>query len=264
MPGKSCSLVVKKGCDIKAGFSGIYGESEGGAMLETGTATLDRVELLKLLSPEQRGALARQCRWRRFKPDEQIIDYLADSRDVCFVVEGTVRVVNHSLSGREISFDDVKAGGFMGELAAIDGAPRSASVVALSETLVAFLAPRPFQELVSGHPQLALAVMRRLAEVVRRSTERIMDLSTLAANNRVHAELLRLGRGCLRADGTAVISPAPIHADIASRVSTTRETVARVLSELSHDHIVERQNSGLVIHDFAQLEMMVEDVRGIS
>src|SRR3546814_11001643 len=89
--------------------------------------------------------------------------------------------------------------------------------------------------------------MRSLATVLRRATERIMDLSTLGANNRVHAEILRLARPGLKGDNTAVVAPIPLHGDIASRVSTTRETVARVFSDLARADLVERH------HDFLKI-----------
>ena len=225
--------------------------------------TLDGVEMLRPLSAEARVELAKRCAWKTFQVDEQIIDHMSETRDACFVVEGRVRVVNHSLSGREISFDDIDAGGFLGELAAIDGGPRSATVVARKpDTVIAFLAPRPFQELVASHAELALAVMRRLCAVVRQSNERIMDLSTLAANNRVQAELLRLATPLRRDDGSATISPIPVHSDIASRVSTTRETVARVFSDLTRDGLVRKKDSTLVIDDLDALQELVENVRG--
>ncbi|QCO14082.1 Crp/Fnr family transcriptional regulator [Azospirillum brasilense] len=229
---------------------------------DAGPSRLDGITLLSPLSAEERAAVARQCRWRRFHAGEQIIDHQGDSRDVVLVVEGRVRVLSHSPAGREISFDDIEAGGFLGEMAAIDGLPRSASAVALEDgTMIAFLAPRPFQDLVSGHPDLAMAVMRRLCRVVRIATDRVMELSTLGANNRVHAELLRLAkRG--QVDGLrAVISPIPVHADIASRVSTARETVARVLNDLARDGLVERRADALVVRDLHRLEALVEDVR---
>ncbi|CAK0745687.1 CRP/FNR family transcriptional regulator, cyclic AMP receptor protein [Azospirillaceae bacterium] len=232
-------------------------------MADQRPASLDRSALLASLDTERRAALARQCKWRRFQNGEQIFDRSSDTHDLCFVVEGTVRVVNHSLSGREISFDDVEAGGFFGELSAIDGEPRSASVVALNDTLIAFLAPARFEELVLAYPRVGLLVMKRLTGMVRRSTERIMDLSTLGANNRIHAELLRLARptGGPR-ENTAIISPIPVHSDIASRVSTTRETVARVLSDLTRDDLLERRDNALVIRDLRRLHQMVDDVRG--
>nr|WP_246500415.1 Crp/Fnr family transcriptional regulator [Azospirillum rugosum] len=224
---------------------------------------MDGIDLLRPLPPEERAALARQCRWRRFQANEQIIDHLGETRDVIFIAAGRVRVLSHSAAGREISFDDVDAGGFLGEMAAIDGLPRSASVAAVEDgTLIAFLAPKPFRDLVTGHPDLAIAVMKRLCRVVRLTTDRVMELSTLGANNRVHAELLRLAKRGRAEGGAAVIAPIPVHADIASRVSTTRETVARVLSDLSREGLVERRPDALVVRDVARLEQLVEDVRG--
>jgi len=225
-------------------------------------ANLDRIELLKPLSADERATLARQCSWRHFHNHEQILDRSSDSRDLCLIVEGRVRVVNYSVSGREITFDDIDAGGYFGELSAIDGQPRSAGIVALTETTVAFMSPRLFQQTVTNHPELAWQVMTRLAAIVRASNGRIMDLSTLGANNRVHAELLRLAKPGLKPNNTAEISPIPIHSDIASRVSTTRETVARVLSDLARDGLVERRGNVLLICDFERLAEMVEDVRG--
>lgn len=225
--------------------------------------SLDRIELLRPLSAEERAAVVRQCRWRRFATGEQIIDHGADGGDVALVVEGVVRVVSHSAGGREISFDDIEAGGFVGEMSAIDGLPRSASVVAVADgTLIAFLAPRPFQDLVAGHPDLARTMLLRFCRKLRTATDRIMELSTLGANNRVHAELLRLAKRGRVEGRRATIAPIPVHSDIAARVSTTRETVARVLSDLSRDGLIERRPDALVIHDLSRLEEMVEDVRG--
>ncbi|MFS2009926.1 Crp/Fnr family transcriptional regulator [Azospirillum sp. CT11-132] len=230
---------------------------------DTPVAGLDRIELLRPLSADQRAAVARQCRWRRFAPDEQLIDHWAETRDVGFVVEGRVRVLSHSAGGREISFSDIDAGEQVGEMSALDGRPRSASVVALEEgALIAFLPAKPFQTLVTAHPELAMAMMLRLCDKLRGATDRIMELSTLGANNRVHAELLRLARRASRQGSSAVITPIPVHSDIAARVSTTRETVARVLSDLTRDGMLERRSDALVVRDLPRLELLVEDVRG--
>ena len=113
-----------------------------------------------------------------------------------------------------------------------------------------------------GHPAIALKLMKHLAHLVRVSTTRIMDLSTLGANNRIHADLLRLARKLSDDDMTASISPIPVHGDVASRVSSTRETVARVMNDLARKGIVERQKEALLIKDLPRLEEMVEDVRG--
>jgi len=226
------------------------------------TDTLTDIRLLSELSEDEVEVVVKNCRWKTYGSGEQIIDQHSDSRDIFFVVEGRVRVVNYSLSGREITFDDLEPGSHFGELAAIDGLPRSASVMALSEARIASLPADQFRNIILQHPTIALKLMKHLAYLVRTSTSRIMELSTLGANNRIHADLLRMARKVTEDDVIAIISPIPVHSDVASRVSTTRETVARVMNDLARKGIVERQKNALVVNDLDRLEDMVEDVRG--
>lgn len=223
--------------------------------------SLAGVALLQELSLGDLEQAAKSARWRSYSAQEQIIDCQSEATDVFFVVDGRARFV-YSVPGREITLDDINAGGHFGELAAIDGQPRSASVMALTQCSVAIMPQDRFMELVENHSSVALKVMRGLASIIRNSTERIMDLSTLAANNRVQADLLRLALNNMDDDNRASIPPIPVHADVASRVSTTRETVARVMNDLARQGIVERQKNALVVQDVEQLQDMVEEVRG--
>ncbi|MBM3537379.1 MAG: Crp/Fnr family transcriptional regulator [Alphaproteobacteria bacterium] len=233
---------------------------------KSASQTLAQVSLFAALPPTHRQAIERRCRWRTYKEDEQIIDRETDTQDVFFVVAGKARVVNYSPAGREVSFDEIGPGGCFGELASIDGQPRSAAVVAIRPTLAASLSAAVFREILESNPTVAQALLRRLAEVVRESTDRIMDLSTLGAHNRVYAELLREARDSdptafERITNQASIRPIPVHSDIAARVSTTRETVARVLGELARKGIVERESDALVLRDVARLTKMVREFR---
>jgi CRP-like cAMP-binding protein len=107
-------------------------------------------------------------------------------------------------------------------------------------------------------------MLLQLASLVRGLTERVIDLSTLGVQNRIHAELLRLAREAGVTGNTARIDPAPKHSDVASRVSTYREQVTRELSALVKAGILERGEHALVIRDLARLERLVEDVRGTA
>ena len=231
-------------------------------MSEQELENLSGIDLLSDLDSGDLKKIEEACSFKRFADQEQVIDRQSESTDVYFVISGDVRVVNYSLSGREIALDDMAAGAYFGELAALDGEPRSASVMALSDCLIAAMPQEQFLPLLEKHPSIALKVMKVLARVVRTSTDRIMDLSTLAANNRVQADLLRLAKDHVDDSNTAEISPIPVHSDIASRASTTRETVARVLSDLARRGVVERQKEALVVLDVEQLSDMVEEVRG--
>lgn len=231
-------------------------------MADATARTVANINLLSDLDAAEVARLDQACSWKTYAAQEQIIDRQSATRDVYFVVSGAVRVVIYSLSGREITLDDVSAGGHFGDLAAIDGEPRSASVMALEDTTIAALSQERFLQVLSDHFAITLRLLRSLTRIVRSSTDRIMDLSTLAANNRVQADLLRLARNNMVGENRAEVSPIPVHGDIASRVSTTRETVARVLSDLARQGVVERQKDRLVIGSVDRLEDMVDEVRG--
>jgi CRP/FNR family cyclic AMP-dependent transcriptional regulator len=127
---------------------------------------------------------------------------------------------------------------------------------------VAIISPDIFKRLLSDHAAISQQLMIRTVEVIRTSTERIIDLSTLGANNRVYGQLLSLSKEGLRSGNIARIKPIPTLGDIASRVSTTRETVARVLSDLARAGFVHRELSELLINDVARFTNMVEEFRG--
>jgi CRP-like cAMP-binding protein len=221
--------------------------------------SLDKIPVLEPLPEAVRREIEKRCVWREYKSDEQIIDRESESRDVYFVVGGIVRIVNYSYSGREVSYDEIRAGGMFGELSAIDGKPRSASVVSIKRALIASLAPELFKKAMREHPEFAVAVIERLAVIIRQSNDRIMDLSTLGAYTRVYAEILRLARTLAKDDAdTALIDPLPVHSDLAARCGTTRETVARAISDLIKKGVAEKQGSGLCIKDLWALKDIVE------
>ena len=85
-------------------------------MPEYSAGDLGGIELLCDLSKSVLSHTAKNCRWRSYSANEQIIDRQSEATEVFFVVEGRVRVVNYSISGREITLDDVDAGGHFGEL----------------------------------------------------------------------------------------------------------------------------------------------------
>ena len=226
------------------------------------TDSLVDIRLLSELTEGEIEIIQKSCRWKTYGAGEQIIDQHSESQDIYFVVGGFVRVVNYSLAGREITFVDLEPGDHFGELAAIDGLPRSAGVMVMGKARIASLSAEKFKNMIVEYPNIALILMKHLAHLVRTSTTRIMDLSTLGANNRIHADVLRMARKVAKDGITAEISPIPIHSEVASRVSTTRETVARVMNDLARKGIVERLKSKLLVKDLERLEAMVEDVRG--
>jgi CRP-like cAMP-binding protein len=222
---------------------------------------LRSIELLEGLAPEKLDVLARQCVWRNYEAGKRIISRNADDRDVYLLVCGKVRITTYSQAGRQVTFRDIGAGDLFGEMAALDHMPRSADVIALDPALIASLPASAFSKLLQEEPLLAERMLKRLASLVRGLSERVIDLSTLGVQNRIHAEILRLARDAGIVRNTARIDPAPKHADVASQVSTYREQVTRELSALAKLGILGKEASALLVLDVQRLEKMVEEVR---
>lgn len=219
------------------------------------------IALFAGLSSERLESLARECAWRRFEAGQGILSRASPDRDVYFIVSGRVRVTTYSAAGRQVTFRDFGAGEHFGEVAAIDGMARSADVVGLEPGLLASLAPAPLARLLREEPAIAERLLRDFAGLVRRLSERVIDLSTLGVHQRLHAELLRLARAAGVAGNRARLDPAPRHADLASQVSTYREQVTREFSALAKAGVLGKDGRALVVLDVARLEKMVEEVR---
>ena len=227
--------------------------------IEPATLGLRRVKLLEGLTDEALERVARVCSWRRFDAGQPVITRSSVNCDLYLVVAGRVRITVYTASGKQVTFRDLAEGETVGAIAAIDGGPRSVDVMALTEVLVAVMTPADLNALLRENPLVAEGFTRHLVQLIRRLTETVIELSTLGVVNRIHADLLRLAHEVVTEPaGSCVLSPAPRHADIAARVSTTREQVTREMSVLAKRGLLMKRPEGLLISDVNALERMVE------
>jgi CRP-like cAMP-binding protein len=224
--------------------------------------SLKGIAIFAALPPDAIERIEQRCAWKRYAPGEPIVGYLDGSDDVFFIALGEVRVTIYSTAGKAVSFRELGTGEIFGEFPAIDGGPRSASVEARTNSLIASMPGSTFRELLQSEPGLAQALLPRMVKTIRALTTRIYEFSTLAVNNRIHAELLRLASLGPKDGKSARIVPAPTHVEIASRVSTHREAVTRELNRLSRIGIIERRGGTLLVKDVDRLTEMVHDATG--
>lgn len=223
---------------------------------------LRQIALLAGLSDQRLDQLAQQCLWHSVAAAKPLLLRAEQQGEVFLLVSGRVRVTTYSANGRQVTFRDSEAGEHFGDIAAIDGGPRSADVVTLEPCVVASLDRTAFLALLRDEPLVAERVMQRLAALVRQLSERVIDLSTLGVQNRLHAELLRLARGAGFDGNQARLEPAPRHAALASQISTNREQVTRELNALVRSGVLRKDGRALVLEDAGRLERMVAQVRG--
>ena len=230
----------------------------GGLMDTNQERTLDGIAVFAVLDDSERAKLQSLCRWRKCKGGDNIFEAGSPSDEVFFICEGAVNIVDFSPAGREVTFATLNAGELFGELAAIDGRPRSAGVVAAGDCLLATLSSKHFLDMLHQNAGFSFALLERLAHMVRTGDVRVMELSTLGAAKRIYAELLRMAVPDAATPGLWIIRPLPPLREVASRVGTTRETVARTLSQLYPSGLIRRKGRNLYLMDRARFEQALK------
>jgi CRP/FNR family cyclic AMP-dependent transcriptional regulator len=221
------------------------------------TEAFRRIPLFAGLHQEALQALSKLSHYQSFAAGEMMIGHQDQSFDVLFLVSGHARVNIYSSAGKRVSFREIREGAIFGELSALDGCPRSASVEAVTSCSAVVMPRQAFLKTVREQPVFMLSVMVHLTTLVRSLTERVFEFSTLAVRNRVHAELLRIA-GDREGRNEARISPPPTHEEIASRISTHREAVTRELARLEEMGLISKEGRVLRINDLAALHRLVE------
>jgi len=208
------------------------------------------------LAPESfRRAMESKMRSMRAPKGRTIITAGARSMDVYYIVEGQLQVLLYSSTGREVSVRNLGVDDIFGELAALDGISRSATVVALTDVRLRIISRADFLSSIEASPTAAVWLARRLGSEVRRLTERVFELSALNVQARLHCELLRLARG--GGANSIRVSPAPTHAELANRIGTHREAVTREMRVLAQMKIIRNDRRSLDFLNLAELERVV-------
>jgi CRP-like cAMP-binding protein len=219
---------------------------------------LARVDLFADLPAEAVREIEARCNWHRFASGDQVFDKESDTLDVYFVIEGAVRILTTVGDEREVALADVVAGNYFGELAAIDGMKRSARVVATRDAVLASLDGPSFLDLMHRWPEVAVRVLARLTRIIRNLDNRVTQLSTQGESQRVIGELVRLAEPDPTRPEAWHIPDLPNHKEIAAWSGTSREVVAQAIGELARDGVVRRKSMGLVICDWARLQLMAK------
>lgn len=198
--------------------------------------------------------VTRGLRRRRFRRNE-VIFHQGDIGDSLHIVaSGALKIVLPSSEGEEAIIATLRPGDFFGELALLDGAPRSATATAL-ELTETFMLPRDaFLELLARDGGLRAALLQGLAGELRRLTGHVEELHFLDLAGRLAMRLTRLAteahpgaRGEVRLDWPYTQS------DLAAMIGGTRQSVNKLLSLLVDDGLLRIEREILVITDFARL-----------
>jgi len=217
---------------------------------------LQKIDLLRGLDHCDYDQLQNRCSLRQHKKNSEILRKNDDSTDIFFVIEGEVIARSFSEEGKEVSFTTIRSGELFGEFSAIDGQPRSASIAATEDSLIAQMTSKDFRELVLTTPELGLRLVELLVAKSRRLSQRIFEYGTLPVRLRVQRELVRLYDARDARTSGNLIQPAPSHYEIATRIATHREAVSRELGHLVSENIIELGKRRIKICDIDRLRLI--------
>lgn len=229
-------------------------------------SSIDRLRALPILrhaSKEVLQDIAGLASWRRYAPGGLIVDLEDATNDVWFVLEGVVRIQARTPTGREIILTDIAAGSMFGEVAAIDGARRTASATSLVHSRLCLVPARAFLAAACSTPAASLDLLQHVTAILRRQSTRLLEREALPVRLRIHAELLRLsrprsGKDLQLLDQERIVSPPPRRHILAARIGTRREAVSREIADLMRRGVISRERGGLVIHQPQALSRALE------
>lgn len=221
---------------------------------------LRKVTLFRDLADRDLVDVAGRLAFTAYARDQEIFGQFEEDDGVYFILSGVVRITVFSAAGKEVTFRDLGPGEMFGELAAIDGRPRSANAIAKTKAQVGRVSAAQFWDLLREFADVNAAILTYLCGLVRDLSERVYQFSTHAVSSRIHGEILRLAMRTRPSGNEAEIAPAPTHAEIASRVNTHREAVTREISRLANAGVVDRSPGRLIVRDIAALESLAEEV----
>jgi CRP-like cAMP-binding protein len=225
---------------------------------------LARCPLFAGVLPDDLRDVARHLRRRRFRRGE-VIFHQGDPGDALHIVaSGSVKIVLPSAEGEEAIIATVHAGDFFGELALLDGAPRSATAAAVEVTETLSLPRETFLEEIGRSASLRDVLLRSLAGELRRLTGHVEELHFLDLAGRLASRLLSLAREAEPGpqptpQGTleATLDWPFTQSDLAAMIGATRQSVNRLLSDLVERGLIRIDRDTLVITDLERLERQV-------
>jgi CRP-like cAMP-binding protein len=217
--------------------------------------SLSTIPFFAGLDPDALGRVAAGTRARRFRRGE-VIFHLGDPGDALFIiVSGEVKISLPSEDGDEAILVRLARGDVFGELALLDGAPRSATATALTAVETVVLPRDRFRELIANEPIVRDALLASLAAELRRLTTHVEELHFLDITGRLAACLARLATdgGTALPDGDIQLKTSLTQGDLASMVGSTRQSVNKLLRQFTDDGYLRLERDAIVVTDLEGL-----------
>jgi CRP/FNR family cyclic AMP-dependent transcriptional regulator len=173
------------------------------------------------------------------------------------IIDGKVKVSRLDETGREAVLSILGSGEVFGEMSLLDGMKRSATCSALTDTEVLIIYRDDFLNLLQKYPQIAISLLKEMAQRLRKADLQIKSLSLKDAEGRVGCVLILLADDLGKMyKGQVVVEEIPTQQDLANMAGTSRETVSRVMTKFEKQGLIKVEGRKLIILEYEKMKQM--------
>jgi CRP/FNR family cyclic AMP-dependent transcriptional regulator len=173
------------------------------------------------------------------------------------IINGKVKVSRLDETGREAVLSILGSGEVFGEMSLLDGMKRSATCSALTDTEVLIIYRDDFLNLLQKYPQIAISLLKEMAQRLRKADLQIKSLSLKDAEGRVGCVLILLADDLGKMyKGQVVVEEIPTQQDLANMAGTSRETVSRVMTKFEKQGLIKVEGRKLIILEYEKMKQM--------
>lgn len=198
------------------------------------------------ISPEDVLFIAKYGVTRSYRKNIIVI-HEGDEGDALYVIlEGKVKVFVSDETGKEVVLGVQGPCDYFGDLALIDRAPRSASVMTTEPTSLAYVSRADFERCLHDEPAIAMKLISSLTQRIRILTDLVKDLALLSVRDRVIHILSKLA---IPHDEKLTIDQRLTHQEIANMAGASREMVSRIMKSLANEGYIDTRGRTVTIED---------------
>jgi CRP/FNR family cyclic AMP-dependent transcriptional regulator len=222
------------------------------------TQPLSHIPLFTGLTKGELRKVAQITKRRRFARHQVIIKAGERGKFFFLLSQGVVRVSVEGTQGKDVVLGMLYPHDFFGEMALLDGLPRSATVTAMEDSEVLMIARQDFLDCIQQVPQVAAKIIVTLSLRLRRTDQKVGNLALLRAPRRVARTILELAQGQGRpTPGGTAVDLRFTRQELAELAGVSRETFARLLTKFQQMGVLTIERRRLLIPEIRRLEELV-------
>lgn len=210
--------------------------------------TLKKSELFSSLKEDELQSISKYFEKVTYKNNENIFVEGDPSDKFYLLAEGSVKVLKHTMMGKDIILEIMSPGDIFGGVAVLDKKPFPASAQAMESTTVVWISRQNLLRIMDDYPVLKLEIVKYFSDKLRDAHEMLKNIATERVEKRIAALLLKLSEKIgVDDDGFRKIDFPLTRQEISEMVGTTVETCIRTMSKLQKSGIIKSSNGRISI-----------------